>query len=181
MTLDDVAGLLLSGDQPVLHHRWKVLIYLPPHYPYERPEVRFEIGTVPYNPHVLHRDSVIDEESLPREMAQFLDAMRRGQEGWTCYATSWSPLATHDLALLVWQLGRILGGHVFGEKYSLNNAARDHYLRMAAEGRLPLGPPLPLPRTFEGPEAAADLVDGEDEDVEIFEEKEAQDANSAMH
>ena len=180
VTLNDVAGLVLCGDQPVLQHRWDLLVYLPAHYPYARPDVRFEAGTVPFNPHVLHRDSIIDEETLPREMVQFLEAMRRGQEGWMCYAASWSPLATHDLALLVWQVGRILGGRVLGEKYSLNNSARDYYLRLAGEGRLPLGPPLPLPCTFAGQDAAADPIDSDDQDVEIFEE-ESQHAHSATH
>jgi hypothetical protein len=110
----------------------------------------------------------------------FLDAMRQGQNGWTCYAASWSPLATHDLVLLVWQIARILGGRVFAEKFSLNNGARDVYLRLAAEQRLPLGAPLPLPCTFEGQEAAADLVDNENDDVEIFEEG-VQDAQSATN
>jgi hypothetical protein len=180
LSLSGVAGLVLRGDQPEPNDVWDLLVYLRPQYPFARPEVRFESGTVPFNPHVLHRDSIIDEESLPREMVHFLEAMRGGQEGLTCYAADWPPLATHDLALLVWQVSRILGGRVFGEKYSLNNAARDFYLRLAAEGRLPLGPPLPLPSTFEGPRAIAEAVDGEDEDVEIIEE-EVDDAHSAAH
>jgi hypothetical protein len=47
---------------------------------------------------------------------------------------------------LLWQISRVLGGRVFGERFSLNNAARDHYLRLARDGQLPLGEPLPLPR-----------------------------------
>lgn len=171
--LQNVAGLILSDGKVQPHANWDLRIYVPMHYPYSKPEVKFQGSEIPFNPHVLHRESLIDEESLPRELLEFLEAMRNGQEGWMCYAAGWSPLATHDLTLLVWQVSRILGGRVFGEKYSLNNLARDYYLRLGQEGRLPLGPPLPLFCACETQDALIEETGCEDDDVELCEIKEA--------
>jgi len=170
--LQNVPGLILCNSQPQPHSDWDLHIYVPIHYPYSKPEVRFQGSTIPFNPHVLHKESRIDEETLPRELLEYLEAIRKGQEGWMCYAAAWSPLATHDLTLLVWQVSRILGGRVFGEIFSLNNFARDYYLQLGQEGRLPLGPPLPLFCAFEAQDTPMEEIDGEDDAVELCEVEE---------
>jgi hypothetical protein len=167
--LQNVAGLILSGGQVQSHADWDLQIYVPMHYPYSKPEVKFQGSAIPFNPHVLHKESCIDEELLPPELLEFLEAMRNGQQGWMCYSAAWSPLATHDLTLLLWQVSRILGGRVFGEKYSLNNLARDYFLRLGQEGRLPLGPPLPLFCACETQDQPMEETGGEDDAVELCE------------
>ncbi len=169
MHLQNVAGLILRDGQPLLQENWDLHIGVHAHYPYSKPEVKFQASTIPFNPHVLHKESHIDEESLPRELLEFLEDIRKGQEGFMCYSANWPPLATHDLTLLVWQISRILGGRVFGEKYSLNDEGRDYYLRLGREGRLPLGPPLPLLCALEDQDLPGEEAEGEDDAIELCE------------
>ena len=143
----DVAGLAWRGRAEP-HRPWTMLVAVPHNYPMAMPAVRFVGGVVPYCPHVIHREFLPDEARLPVELRQFVEAVRAGRDGACCYlrGAQWSPLTTHDLAMVVWQVGRILTGtRLFGEQGSLNNHARDHYQRLQDEGRLPLGPGLPAP------------------------------------
>ena len=170
--LQNVPGLILSDGQVQAHNDWDLHIYIPLHYPYSKPEIRFQGNAIPFSPHVLHKASRLDEQTLPRELLAYLEAIRDGQEGWMCYAADWSPLATHDLTLLLWQVSRILGGRVFGEMYSLNNEARDYYLRLGREGSLPLGSPLPLFCAYDAQDSPIEGIAGDDDAVELTEVKE---------
>ena len=143
----DVAGLVWRG-RPEPHRKWTVLVAVPHNYPMAMPGARFVGGVVPYCSHVIHREFLPDEGGLPAELRQFVEAVRAGRDGACCYLRNaqWSPLTTHDLAMVVWQVGRILTGtRLFGEQGSLNNHARDYYQRLQEEGQLPLGPGLPTP------------------------------------
>jgi len=165
----DVPGLAWRG-QPEPHQNWTMVIAVPHNYPMVQPEVRFA-GVVPYCPHVVHREFLPDEKGLPPELRQFVEAVRAGRDGSCCYLrnSDWSPLATHDLATAVcFQVSRILcGARLFGERGSLNNHARDYYQRLEDEGRLPLGPALPVPWGTAAAEATSHAAGGDDEEDAI--------------
>ena len=106
------------------------------------PHVKF--APAPFNPHVIHQGFLPERRGLPAELYTYVD--QQG-DGHTCYlrGSQWS-LDGSTLALVVWQISRIVTLTAFhGESVSLNTAARDHALRLAEEGRLPLGPALPPP------------------------------------
>ena len=168
----DVAGLVWRG-RPEPHRKWTALVAVPHNYPMAMPAVRFVGGVVPYCSHVIHREFLPDEGGLPVELRRFVEAVRAGRDGACCYLRNaqWSPLTTHDLAMVVWQVGRILTGtRLFGEQGSLNNHARDHYQRLQEEGHLPLGPGLPAPWASaaggqsgpDGPDLTGELDDEDD-------------------
>lgn len=169
----DVSGLAWRG-QPEPYRNWTMAIAVPHNYPMVQPEVRFA-GVVPYCSHVIHREFLPDEKGLPPELRQFVEAVRAGRDGSCCYLrySQWSPLATHDLATaVVWQVSRILcGARLFGERGSLNNHARDYYQRLKDEERLPLGPPLPIPRRDTGASETTSqaAVGGGDDDEDAIE------------
>jgi hypothetical protein len=143
----DAASLVWRG-RPEPHHQWTLLLGVPHNYPMVQPDVQFVGNLPPYCSHVIHRQFLPDETGLPLELRQFVEAVRAGRDGACCYlrADQWSPLTTHDLAMVIWQVSRILtGARLFGERGSLNNHARDYYQRLQEEGRLPLGPALPVP------------------------------------
>jgi hypothetical protein len=106
-------------------------------------------------------------------LRQFVEAVRAGRDGACCYLRpdQWSPLTTHDLAVVVWQVSRILSGtRLYGERGSLNHHACDHYQRLQEEGRLPLGPALPLPWGNGACDGTRRVPgDGEDGDEEAIE------------
>ncbi len=141
-----VAGLIWS-DGPQAHDAWTLLITLPRHYPLASATVQF-VGHVPYNPHVVHRAFVPDRAGLPAELHSYVAAVRSGQDGGCCFVrhTQWAADVTCDLSLLVWQVSRLLcGARIHGERSSLNDQARDHYLQLRDKGQVPLGPALPFP------------------------------------
>ena len=137
-------GLAWQGE-PRPHDAWTLSLSLPHHYPLAQPEVRF-VGAVPYNPHVVHRDFVPEDREVPAEFRAFVSACRSGYDGGCCYlrGSQWSSALSFDLALVLWQTSRILcGGCLYAERGALNLHGRDYYLRLAGEGGLPLGEPLP--------------------------------------
>jgi len=138
-----VAGLLWEGE-PRLHDDWRFALGIPHSYPLAEPLVTFVDGPTPFNGHVLHGDFLPNREGMAPELQHFLNV---GANGICCYALAgdWSTALDHNLALVVRQVSRILTGLQHGERYSLNEHARDYLLRMAEEGRLPLGPALPIP------------------------------------
>jgi hypothetical protein len=137
-------GGLVWADQARIHNDWGIEIMIPRHYPIAQPEVRME-SPVPYNPHVLHNEFLPDERELPAELRPFLEEIRAGAAGRCCYLGQWQADLTHDLRLVVWQISRILSGACFhGEANSLNNHARDYYLRLKKQGGLPIAAALPV-------------------------------------
>lgn len=165
-------GLVWAG-KPQMHDLWTLAIGMKHNYPLSLPVASFT-GVVPYNPHVAHGAFVPDERGLPADLQHYIRALRMGYDGGCCFVrtSQWSPATTHDLALAVWQISRLLtGAHFFGERAALNTHACSHYLALAEQGLLPLGPALPPP---EAPEAGAAVrlrasahaKDEEDEDVE---------------
>lgn len=164
-------GLVWSG-RPQGHEQWTLALGMRHNYPLSLPAASF-VQVVPYNPHVAHSAFVPEERGLPPELQQYIRALRMGQDGGCCFVRTaqWSPAVSHDLALAVWQVSRLLtGAHFFGEQGALNRHATSHYLALAEQGLLPLGPPLPPPRT---PEAGAITrlqagiaAEGGDDDIE---------------
>lgn len=151
----DVPGLVWRG-RPEPHRNWTMILAVPHNYPLALPDVRFAGPAVPYCSHVIHREFLPDENGLPPELRQFVEAVRAGRDGACCYLrhSQWSPLTTHNLAMVVWQVSRILSGtRLFGERGSLNRHANDHYQQLKDTDKLPLGPALPVP--------FSDLVDGQ--------------------
>jgi len=167
----DVPGLVWRG-QPEPHRSWTMVVAVPHNYPMVQPEVRFA-GVIPYCSHVIHREFLPDEAGLPLELRQFIEAVRAGRDGACCYLrhAQWSPLTTHDLAVVIWQVSRILSGaRLFGEQGSLNNHARDYYQRLDGEGRLPLGPALPVPSNgATANKSGRDPRSGDDDDEDDIE------------
>ena len=168
----DVASLVWRGRAEP-HHRWTMILGVPHTYPMAQPEVQFVGGPTPYCSHVIHREFLPDEKGLPLELRQFVESVRAGRDGACCYLRpdQWSPLTTHDLALVIWQVSRILTGtRLFGERGSLNHHACDHYQRLQEEGRLPLGPALPVPWAgAAGDPLPSQPVDGEEGAEEAIE------------
>jgi hypothetical protein len=157
-------GLVWANGAPQAHDIFAFVLGLPPNYPVAIPSVRF-LDPVPWSPHVVHADFLPPLNGLP---AEFQEYVRQGH-GHCCYLRTfqWTPdAATHTLATVAWQISRILTlSKSWAEVNSLNLVARDHALRLAREGAVPLGAPLPCP-TAPPDAAAADDEDGEDPDVE---------------
>ena len=165
-----VSGLGWQGE-PQPHDAWTLTLSVPHHYPLAQPEVRF-VGEVPYNPHVVHRDFVPEDREVPAEFRAFLSACRSGFDGGCCYlrGSQWSSALAFDLALVLWQTSRIVCGQcLYAERGALNLHARDHYLRLAGEGGLPLGEPLPAEgNVLVSPVTLAELnasADGDEEAI----------------
>ena len=183
-------GLVWRDEAPQPNAVWALALEVPTNYPMAMPGCAF-IGEVPYNPHFTHKAFMPDPAGLPAPMQQFLRTLRdRGTDGVCCYArhSEWKPDLEHDLARVILQASRILtGAHLWGEHGSLNNHARDYYLRLGSEGKLPLGPALSFgaasvsqeedaeeivldgPAEEEKP-AAAQKQAGADDDMEFTEE-----------
>jgi hypothetical protein len=122
---------------------FRFALAIPHRYPLSLPVVKF-VGDIPYSPHVVHRDFMPESAGLPPELQEYL----RMGEGYCCYLRSsqWSIDLSSNLALVVWQVSRLLTlDKVFGEMGSLNPSARDYALRLRDEGKTPLGPSLPYP------------------------------------
>lgn len=137
-----VSGLIWAGNRPIPNDDFVCTAAIPNYYPLSQPDVRF-IGKIPWCCHVVHKDFLPNTTELPADLHEYL---RQG-DGNCCYMRSsqWSPSAT--LALVFWQVSRLLTfGKSQGEAGSLNPAARDHMLRLTRQGdQLPLGDPLPYP------------------------------------
>lgn len=109
-------------------------------YPQSMPFVKFMVP-VPFNPHVVNLAFLPDDTAgIPAELQAYL---RQGS-GNMCFLRSeqWNP-ARDSLAVVIWQVSRILSGRIRAEAASLNQAARDFLLR--GEPGFELGPPLPFP------------------------------------
>ncbi len=165
---------LVWSNKPQSHDQWTLAVGMRHNYPLSVPVASF-VNVVPYNPHVAHGAFVPEERGLPADLQQYIRALRMGHDGGCCFVrtSQWSSAATHDLALAIWQVSRILtGAHFFGERGALNRHACTHYLTLAEQGLLPLGPALPPPRAPEAGaivrmEASAAAEGGDDdEDVE---------------
>ncbi|MBN2564803.1 MAG: hypothetical protein JXB46_03750 [Candidatus Eisenbacteria bacterium] len=169
--------LVISGlvwrNQPEPHSDWLIALGLPWNYPLAMPGAGF-LRDVPYNPHVSHRAFALEPRGLSAELHRYVEELRSGRDGGICFvrASQWTADSTRDLALLIWQISRILSGNVlYGEAAALNHSARDHYLRLKQEGKLPLGPSLPFPHengSLQGhfAEQAHAAVSDEDPDIE---------------
>ena len=146
------AGLAWRNGEPQQNSIWTMALEVQASYPLVMPGCVFVGQENPYNPHVTHRSFIPDAAGLPPVLQQYLRTLREGgRDGVCCYArsTEWKSDASHHLALIVWQCSRILcGARLWGERGSLNNDARDYYLRLGREGKLPLGPALPYENVF---------------------------------
>jgi hypothetical protein len=153
-------GLVWRDGAPQPNSVWALALEVPTNYPMAMPGCAFA-GEIAYNPHVTHRDFVPDPAGLPAALQQFVRMLRDGgRDGVCCYArhSEWRPDLEHDLARIILQVSRILtGAHVWGEHGSLNNHARDYYLRLGTEGKLPLGPALPF-ETASAPQDSKEIV-----------------------
>jgi hypothetical protein len=134
------AGLVWDGS-PQPSDTFQVMLGIPNNYPLSPPMVI--LRPTPFHPNVLDRHHLPNTHGLPAELQQLVND---GHDGACCYvmASEWTPDLDHDLVLVVRQIARMLGGRMRGEKYALNIPARDYYLKLQAEARLPLGPALPL-------------------------------------
>lgn len=143
-----VKGLVWGNDIPVVRDTFEFVLGIPRNYPLILPSVQF-VGLIPYNPHVVHPEFIPSTVGLPTE----LQVYARQGAGCCCFLrhTQWHTDLSHNLALVLWQVSRILTlNKVFGEARSLNQAARDYVIHLQREDRLPLGPPLPLPEVSTG-------------------------------
>lgn len=135
-----------DGTVEVRDADWLLAVGLSPTFPLVMPTVQF-LRPLPFNPHVVDRQFLPEPARLSSELQQWLRS--EGHGGQMCYLASsqWSPdIETHNLTLVFWQASRVLTlARVHGESVSLNQPARDWCLRMRDEGRLPLGPALPIP------------------------------------
>ena len=160
----DVTGLIWQGDaQP--HRGFDVALAIPNNYPLAAPLVVVNNPT-PFSMNVLHGDFVPNPQGLPGELQQIL---RDGHDGFCCYslASEWCADLDHNLALVLWQVSRILvGAKIHGEQYALNRQARDRYLQLRQDGLLPLGPALPTPVSLAAVAAGGPM----DEAIEWIEE-----------
>jgi len=145
-----VAGLV-SRDRCICpHEQFRFALSIPHRYPLSLPGVRF-VGEMPFCPHVVHRSFMPQMTGIPPELQEYL----RLGEGYCCYLRSsqWSVDLSCNLALVVWQVSRLLTfDKLFGEMGSLNPSARDYALRLRDQGKTPLGRSLPYPA--ERPSAA---------------------------
>jgi len=155
--LEGLEGLVLDGQQPRRHTQWKGLIFVPPSYPHNMPSFRF-FGEIPLASHVIHTQCLPDERDLPRQLLEFVRAVRTGEEGWTCYlaACDWTARLPYNFSLVLWLVSRVVVGARFrGEEgtATLNRFAFNLFQQLAEKGKLPLGCPLAFP----GDGLAADL------------------------
>jgi len=154
-------GLAWDG-KPEANGMWTVLLTMGNVYPLSQPTAQFA-GRIPFNPHVAHAAFLPDDRGLPPELRPFIAAMRTGSDGQCCFVrqNQWSADSDHDLAIVLWQVSRIVTGSAFyGERAALNRQAADHYVQLSKAGRLPFGPALPAP-LGDGREEAAPS-DGDD-------------------
>ena len=151
-------GLIWDGGHPIPHDLFHLKVALQHNYPAFQPSFRFE-GKVPWSMHVVHKQFIPDVEDLAPEIQAYL---RQGH-GNCCALRSWSrDVNTHSLAICLQQVSGIVSMDIYrGEAYSLNRQARDHTLRLAAEHRLPLGPPLPYPTEGTAPPPCLDVQTGD--------------------
>jgi len=164
---------LVWQEQPVIHDRWTLVLVLTSNYPMAIAQARFA-QVIPYCPHVCQRRFAPTEAECPPELREFITALRQGAEGYCCYARQeqWSPDAAHDLALVVWQISRLLCGAAFhGELGTLNRHALACYIDLARQNKLPIGtaetPPLAaLPLPIDTGAAPAVMLDAAGDDVE---------------
>jgi hypothetical protein len=148
---------------------------VPHSYPLSVPAVRFT-GAVPHCPHIVHASFLSNTAGMPSELQQFL----RLGHGYCCYirAAQWSSDISYCLALVIWQVSRILVlDKVFGEAVSLNASARDCALRLREEGKTPLGLPLPHPALRRSPDSHASpthveakRLDSDNDDIDWIED-----------
>jgi hypothetical protein len=164
------AGLIWNGAVEDCD-TFQFLLGIANNYPMAAPAVVFANGPMPYHPNVLHRDFRPDVRGLPAELQQLVNDERAGA---CCYSmqADWTPDLDRSLATVVRHVSRLLvGAKLRGEEYALNTHARDHYLKLKDQGRLPLGPALPLPDVTGNLSALAGSEDETDEDaVEWIEE-----------
>jgi hypothetical protein len=135
---------LVSLDRRICpQEQFRFALAIPHRYPLSLPVVKF-VGDIPYSPHVVHRSFMPESAGIPPELQEYL----RLGEGYCCYLRSsqWSIALSSNLAVIVWQISRLLTlDKLFGEMGSLNPSARDYAIRLQDEGQTPLGPPLPYP------------------------------------
>jgi len=141
-------GLVWQGEA-LPHDVFTFAAVISRYYPLSLPRIKFA-DPVPYCPHVVHKEFLPPMAHVPTEFQEYV---RKGGHGNCCYlrASQWSSdSATHNLAVVAWQVSRVLTlGKAFGEAQSLNPAARDHARRLAEDHRLPLGDSLPYPHDDE--------------------------------
>ena len=149
---------LAYGDAPYPRGDWKLAVVVGHRYPLEMPNLRF-LDPTPYNPHMLDSRFLPDEASLPPELRPYVEDLRAGTGGCCFLETAqWTAALSHDLAFVIWQASRILtGNRLHMEAASLNQHARDYYLRHADQ--FPLGPALTAPSDAVA-EAASKQTDG---------------------
>jgi len=173
-TLDVLVAIraagLIFGSSIEDRDTFQMVLGIPNNYPMAGPLVTFVNDPAPYHPNVLHRDFLPDTRGLPAELQQLVNDERGGA---CCYsmASEWTPDLDHSLATVVRHVSRLLvGAKLRGEEYALNTHARDYYLKLKQQGRLPLGPALPLPGVSGDPAAllgAADSAEDADADEAV--------------
>lgn len=166
-------GLVFSNGAPAAYDQFSLAILIPEHYPLAMPFVVFS-DPLPFSPHVFDTRFKPPAQGAPPEFHEFL---QRGN-GCCCFVRhgQWTADCTHDLALLLWILSRIVTGNLmWGEATALNPRARDHFLRLKEQGRLPLGPALPLPESHAaaigGTPLSGQQESSSDPDIEWSEEQ----------
>jgi hypothetical protein len=163
--LKGVNGLVRSGAQILPHDCWQALLVVPPSFAHAMPLWRFVGDWLPFAPHVLPRAATLNERDLPAPLLRFLEALRSREAGWTCVLDHWTPMRrTHNLSIFLWQCSRLICGasRFVGEEASLDPLARDHFIRLAEAGKLPLGPPLSYPGFADDTAAGTGSLDEED-------------------
>jgi hypothetical protein len=143
-----VNGLVWEDGGPRPHEVFRLVLLISHNYPLLVPGARF-VDEVPYCPHVVHGSFLPDTAGIPSELQTYI---RMGQ-GNCCFlrTAQWSSDLSCNLALVVWQISRILTfDKVFGEAGSLNASARDFAIRLRETGTAPLGSPLPHPDRSHG-------------------------------
>jgi hypothetical protein len=169
-----VPGLVWVGPEGVdleqatsRNDEWLVTLFLASNYPVVRPGAVVAPANC-FAPHVLlHRFS--SAVGLPPTAAAFLDR-ERFPDGAVCLLESWTGTIDVELATCFFQSSRVLTGAAFrreGEDAGLNPVAADFFCALSAQGRLPLGKPLPVPRF--GDEALAGTSAGDDPAIEWLE------------
>lgn len=124
----------------------RLVLGIPRFFPLAMPSV-FLLPPIPWNAHVMHPDGLPGQvESLPAELQRYV----RMGSGHVCYMndSEWSGVEPDfcNLANVVWVISRILTLElVHPEEAALNPRARDVFIRMKEDGRVPLGAALPCP------------------------------------
>jgi len=161
-----VRGLVWGNEIPVMRDTFEFVLGVPQNYPLILPTVQF-VRLIPYNPHIVHPSFMPNTVGLPAELQEYA---RQGA-GYCCFLrhTQWSMDLSCNLALVIWQVSRILSlNKVFGEAGSLNKAARDYVIQLQKTGGLPLGPALPLPDGSVGQNVSDSEVSDEQQDDIIW-------------